>query len=71
MTCLDDEFVQYDMQLAFFTVIFANQSLLTVNIIRHATYNAIWNTLMLSNSEHFPIISWLTPIMGTPGAQRA
>jgi hypothetical protein len=69
--CLDNEYVQFDAQFAFLTVIFADQSLHIVNTIRHATHNALWNTLQLSNSKHFPTISWKMPILGAQGAHRA
>ena len=39
--CHDNEFVQFDTQLALLTVIFVDQSLLIVNIIKHTTHNAI------------------------------
>ena len=67
-TCLDDKSMQFDVQCAIMLVVFADHSLLSVNTIKHATHNAIWNTLQLSNSEHFPTISWKTPILGASGA---
>ena len=69
--CLNDEYVQFDAHFAFLTVIFDDQSLLIVNTIRDTTHNAIWNTLQLSNSKHFPTISWKMPILGAPRAQCA
>jgi hypothetical protein len=35
--CLDDESVQF----TFLTVVFVDQSLFTVNIVKHATHNVI------------------------------
>ena len=54
---LNDESAESDAQFAFLMVVCVDQSLLIVNTI-NTTHNATQNTLQLSNSEHFPDISW-------------
>ena len=53
-TCLNNESMQFDAQFMLLTVVFLDQSLLTINTMKYATHNAIWNTLQLSHSEHYP-----------------
>ena len=42
---LDDKFAQSDAQLADLTIVLADESLLTINTIKHITHNTIRNTL--------------------------
>ena len=62
--CLNNKYVQ----LALKTVVFVDRNLFIVTTMKHATHNIIWNTLQLSNSKHFPYISWKMPILGAPRA---
>jgi hypothetical protein len=56
MMCLDDESTQFTLV----TIIFVDHSLFTFNTIKHATHNAIWDTLQL-----FPRLSIMIKVKAT------